>query len=163
LCKQKPKTIYGPDGKNKGPLAPQNGQLHLRIRLPEKKKMRIIFDSNADWENVIQIYEYRIVERTFTLIGERGNHNGETGRTLDPLEIPNATTGSKIIFFTGWHKNGPPNGDLDWERSRVRYACFSDAGSEVDDSVATHGIVAFEDGADQDYNDIVASYYLGPL
>ena len=151
----------------------------MRIRIPEKKKLSICFDSIALWENALIIYEMLIppkagdppIMKELPTPVIKGNFPTETGRNLTRVEIVNPyPTSSMYVYFTGWHKKGSPSGALKWEPSKVKGFHFKNSGSTVplsgassvlvDDSIADWGKIGFEDTqkGDEDYNDIMAFY-----
>jgi len=140
----------------------------VRIRIPEKKKLSVLFDSNALRENVLIIYEGIIAasgsSMTFRELAtpvEKGNYPAKTGRNLLQVFINNPSmTASMYVFFSGWHKESEPNNALPWKVSNVCHSHYSNTGILVDDSIARWGKIAFEDTPwiDNDFNDIVAIY-----
>jgi len=152
---------FGP-GKN---LPLQNA---VRIRIPEKRKLIVCFDSIADRENALIIYEGIISTTgspmTFRALAapvEKGNFPAETRRNLLSVVIPNPSqTTSMYVFFSGWHKEGAPNKDLPWKVSSVSHNHYSKTGIPGDNSLAVWGRIAFEDSpmGDNDFNDIFAYY-----
>jgi hypothetical protein len=130
---------YGPD--NNLPL--DNGKT-ITLQIPRYAQVNLTFTSNAAWENAICIYDSNYVK-----IIEKGN---QAGRNLNPEVIARNRSEDRLIYVTGWHKNGAADGGLGWNSSEVRFttAPGDNAGS---------GKVAFEDGGgDNDYDDIVADY-----
>jgi hypothetical protein len=129
---------YGPDNN-----LPIDLGRTLQLTVPRYAQVRLNFPSDAAWENAICIYD-----TAYNKIVEKGN---QAGRNLNPEVIARDRRGDRVVFITGWHKNGPANGGLPWNQSTCRPS------PNQGDNFGS-GVVGFEDAGDGDYNDIMVSY-----
>jgi hypothetical protein len=129
---------YGPDNN-----LPIDWGKTVQLRVPRYAQVRFTFSSDAAWENAICIYD-----SGYNKIIEKGN---QAGRNLNPETIGRDRREERIVFVTGWHKNGPQNGGLPWVQSPCRFS------PNQGDNFGS-GVIGFEDSGDGDYNDIALSY-----
>ncbi len=128
-------TIYGPD-RNRA----LNLSLTQEVTIPTGVKLKFVFPrSDAEWENAVIVNKKRGGE----ILVEAGNYSrSRADKTIGPF--PEVTK----VQISGWHKVGPPNGALSWIQSVPQVFTTPDA------NLNGMGLIGYEDGADQDYNDI---------
>jgi len=81
----------------------------VSIPLPHLSSMLIQFQFDANYENLIFVYDYN-----GTLIRKANNYFGDSS----PLMVPQNISGQTIFYrFEAQHKNTPPNGDEPWWNS----------------------------------------------
>jgi hypothetical protein len=125
---------FGPDNN-----LPMNYNQTISIIVPPKHQAHMLFSTDAAWENAICIYLGDTQEK----VSERGNY----GRKLNDWSTPINNTSHPIRYvISGWHKNTPPNGGQPWHQSPAKVALHTPDAKAI----------GFEDGADADFNDIVA-------
>ncbi|MEE1946279.1 hypothetical protein VRU48_14235 [Pedobacter sp. KR3-3] len=115
----------------------------IQLKVPRYAQVKLTFSAEAAWENAICIYD-----SAYNKIFEKGN---QAGRNLNPEVYGRNRVEERMIFITGWHKNGPADGGKPWYQSACRFS--PNAGDNFGS-----GVIGFEDGGDGDYNDIMVSY-----
>lgn len=131
---------WGPDGN----LPLQQDKL-CSIEVPANCRAEFQFSCESWYENAIIIYANNPLDPQ--VYSARGNY----ARTLSDWIAP-ITPQSATYLVTGWHKNGPPQHDMQWEQSPLVIKSRSDTYIEV----------GFEDGSDYDYNDILLTVSIRP-
>lgn len=129
---------YGPDNKNS-----MNWGMVVPLTIPRYAEVKLTFSSDAKHENAICIYDSGSAK-----IIEKGN---QAGRNMNPETIKSDRLKDRVIYISGWHKNGPANGKLPWVQSAVTFRPSSNDNNGS-------GYIGFEDGGDQDYNDIAVNF-----
>lgn len=108
--------------------------------VPPQQRAIIDFSSQAAWENAVCIYQLGQADNK---IAERGNYSRTLARWDSGV---NTGLGNITFLISGWHKNSPPAGNKPWYQSPGKVVL----------QTALDVVFGFEDGADGDYNDIVA-------
>jgi hypothetical protein len=132
---------FGPDNN-----LPLDYTKTVSISVPPGHLAKMLFSGDAAWENAICIY---LRDKPDEKIAEKGNY----GRQLSDWNTPTNNTRSTVTYLiTGWHKNTPPNGNQPWHQSAQKIVI----------QTPDMKVIGFEDGADADYNDIMAVARIEP-
>lgn len=129
---------YGPDSDMS--IMPS---LLAEVTVPKGRKAYFTFSKEARNEQAMIIYHVNLEQLTITEVCERGTY----GRTMEDWETTESDEDTTYIV-TGWHKNVPSGGGHRWYQSHLKSHRNSDGSVSI----------GAEDGADRDYNDIVATF-----
>jgi hypothetical protein len=110
--------------------------------------LSLSFSFNADYENAVQLY--RSPEDN-NWIDSRSNRGG-AGPDFRLAPAKEDTW----LYLIGWHKGAIYNPHLKWEQSKMRSV------TDYPPRPVQKTVTSFEDGSDNDYDDVVCTYFITP-